>query len=204
MTDDKDPIIGDDAPRRRSGPHAPLPTPGLGGASTARPSEPAPQVSYAEEDPRTRAARRAAELHEHLGAGMDDDGVNEFYIDPRIIPDGWSYEYKRYTVLGSQDPSYQVSLSMKGWEAVPASRHPELMPDSYKGVTIERKGMILMERPAVITEEAKARELRKATGQVRQKEQQLNGAPAGTFERDNKGSPLVKVGKSYENIPIPK
>lgn len=205
MTDINDePIIGDEAPRRRSGPHAPLPTPGLGAASTAKPSQPAPQTTFAEEDPRTRAARRAAELHEHLGAGMDDDGVNEFYIDPRIIPDGWSYEYKRRTVLGAEDPSYQVSLAMKGWEAVPASRHPELMPDSYKGVAIERKGMILMERPAVITEEARARELRKATGQVRQKEQQLSGAPAGQFERDNKGSPLVKVGKSYEQIPIPK
>lgn len=204
MTDDKDPIIGEESPRRRSGPHAPLPTaPGLGAASTSNPRTPAPEV-FAEEDPRTRAARRAAELHEHLGAGMDDDGVNEFYIDPRIIPDGWSYEYKRHTVLGAQDPSYQVSLSMKGWEPVPASRHPELMPDNYKGVTIDRKGMVLMERPAVITEEAKARELRKATGQVRQKEQQLSGAPAGTFERDNKGSPLVKVGKSYEQMPIPK
>ena len=163
-----------------------------------------PRVSYNEEDPRTRAARRAAELHQHLGAGMDDDGINEFYIDPRIIPDGWSYEYKRYTVLGSQDPSYQVSLAMKGWEAVPASRHPELMPDSYKGVTIERKGMILMERPAVITAEAVAREHRKATGQVRQKEAQLNGAPQGQFDRDNKGTPMVNIKKSYESIPIPK
>ena len=203
MNDDKDPLIGDPEPRRRPGPHAPLPTPGLGVASTAAP---APRVTekFAEEDPRTRAARRAAELHEHLGAGMDDDGVNEFYIDPRIIPDGWSYEYKRYTILGAQDPAYQVSLAMKGWEAVPASRHPELMPDNYKGVTIERKGMILMERPAVITEEAKARELRKAVSQVRQKEDQLNGAPPGTLPRDNKGTPMANVKRSYEAIPIPK
>jgi hypothetical protein len=202
MTDDKDPIIGEDRPARRSGPHAPLPTAGLAPAATApRPSTP---ETFAEEDPRTRAARRAAELHEHLGAGLDDDGVNEFYIDPRIIPDGWSYEYKRFTVLGAQDPSYQVSLAMKGWEAVPASRHPELMPDNYKGVTIDRKGMVLMERPAVITAEAVAREHRKAVGQVRQKEEQLNGAPPGTGPRDNKGTPMVNIKRSYEAIPIPK
>jgi hypothetical protein len=205
MNDDKDPIIGEDRPARRSGPHAPLPTSqGLGAASVSQPPKPQAPERFAEEDSRTRAARRAAELHEHLGAGMDDDGVNEFYIDPRIIPDGWSYEYKRFTVLGAQDPSYQVSLAMKGWEAVPASRHPELMPDTYKGVTIERQGMILMERPAVITAESIAREHRKAVGQVRQKEEQLNGSGPGEFGRDNKGTSLVNIKRSHEAIAIPK
>jgi len=206
MNDDKDPLIGDPEPRRRSGPHAPLPTAGLGAASVQPPAAPKaqPQERFAEEDSRTRAARRAAELHEHLGTGLDDDGVNEFYIDPRIIPDGWSYEWKRFTVLGAQDPSYQVSVAMKGWEAVPASRHPELMPDTYKGVTIERKGMMLMERPAVITAEAVAREHRKAVSQVRQKEEQLNGAPPGTFDRDNKGTKMVNVKRGFEPIAVPK
>jgi hypothetical protein len=194
--------LTDDAPRRRTGPHAPLPT---GGAAptvaTDTPAETPPQ--YAEEDPRTRAALRAAELREHLGDDLGD-GVDEFYIDPRIIPDGWSYEWKRYTTLGAQDPSYQVSLARGGWEAVPASRHPELMPDNWKGAHIERKGMILMERPAEITEQVKAREERKARDQVGQKEQQLYGAPAGQFQRDNKGNPLVKVAKSYEPMAIPK
>jgi hypothetical protein len=203
MTDDKDPIIGDEPPRRRSGPHAPLPTAGLGQAAV-QPQTQAPSVTYAEEDSRTRAARRAAELHEHLGAGIDDDGVNEFYIDPRIIPDGWSYEWKRFTVLGAQDPGYQVSVAMKGWEAVPASRHPELMPDTNKGTTIDRKGMVLMERPAVITAEAVARENRKAVSQVRQKEEQLKGAPPGTFDRDNKGTPMANIKRSHEAIAIPK
>ncbi len=205
MTDDKDPIIGDDRPARRSGPHAPLPTAGLASAQVQQvAASKAPKPTYTEEDPRTRAARRAAELHEHLGAGLDDDGVNEFYIDPRIVPDGWSYEWKRFTVLGAQDPSYQVSVAMKGWEAVPAARHPELMPDTYKGVTIERKGMLLMERPAVITAEAVAREHRKAVGQVRQKEEQLNGAQQGQFARDNKGTPMVNIKRGFEPIAVPK
>jgi hypothetical protein len=64
--------------------------------------------------------------------------------------------------------------------------------------------MILMERPLEITQEAKARDLRVARAQVRGKEEQLGGAPAGTFERDNKGAPLVNVKKSFEHIPIPK
>jgi hypothetical protein len=39
---------------------------------------------------------------------------------------------------------------------------------------------------------------------VRHKETQLNSAPDGQFERDNKGAPLAKIKKSYEAIPIPK
>lgn len=154
-----------------------------------------------EEDPRARAARRALELREQ--ATSDDDGVDKFYIDPKLIPDGWSYEWKTYTVLGKENPSYQVAMAHKGWEAVPRSRHPHLMPLNYQGETIEREGMILMERPLEITQEAKARDLRLARAQVRGKEEQLGGAPTGTFERDNKGAPLVNVKKSFEHIPIP-
>jgi hypothetical protein len=170
----------------------------VGSAIAAAPA-PAPAAPAAE-DPRARAARRAAELREH---GSTDDGSDKFYINPRIVPDGWTYEYRRFTVMGAQDPSYQVTLATKGWEAVPASRHPELMPLGYTGNTIERKGMILMERPKEITDEAKSRDYRNARDLVRAKEAQISGAPPGTFDRTNKGSPLAKVTKSYESIAIP-
>lgn len=194
-------------PQRRSGPHAPLPAPagGIAGAVGAAISAAAPAVTASaprEEDPRTRAARRALELREHMGGSMDD-GVDKFYIDSRIIPDGWSYEWKMFTILGKENPSYQVSLAHKGWEAVPRTRHPEMMPDNHRGETIEREGMVLMERPKEITDEVKANELQKARNQVRSKEQQLNGAPAGQFERSNKDASLVNIKKSYESIPIP-
>jgi hypothetical protein len=167
----------------------------LSGAAPAAPKAPR------EEDPRTRAARRAAELREHHGSM--DDGVDKFYINPAIIPDGWSYEWKTHTVLGKENPGYQVSLAHRGWEAVPRSRHPELMPENYDGETILREGQILMERPLEITEEAKAIELRKARAQVRGKEEQLGMAPPGQFDRANKDAPLVNIKKSYESIPIP-
>ena len=166
-------------------------------------AQPAPLVTHPE-DSRTRAARRAAELRDHLGTL--DDGVDEFFIDPRMIPDDWSYEWKRKETLGKADPAYEVSLRLKGWEAVPATRHPEMMPEHFDGGAIERKGMILMERPKEITDEVRQNELRKARNQVRQKEAQLNGAPAGDnspFDRTNKGSPLVNIRKSYEPMPVP-
>ena len=155
-----------------------------------------------EEDPRTRAARRAEEIRNHIG-GLDD-GTDEFFIDPRDIPPGWSYEWKRKTVLGQEDPAYMVSLARKGWEPVPAVRHPHMMPEGYASAAIERKGLILMERPLELTEEQRELDRRAAINQVRQKEQQLAQAPSGQFERQNKDSPLIKVKKSYEAIPIPK
>ncbi len=155
-----------------------------------------------EEDPRVRAARRAAELRDHLGSM--DEAPDDFFIPSADIPSGWTYEWKRKTLLGQEDPAYQVQLAQKGWEPVPAYRHPSYMPVGWKGATIERKGMILMERPLEITEEARNFELRKARNQVRQKEAQLAGAPDGQFERNNKDSSLVKVKKSYEAMPIPK
>lgn len=198
-TDNDEPIIGE-APQRRRGPHAPLPTGGLAQAAL----EPAVSSNAREEDPRTRAAKRAQELRDHWGGEFQQEGDDKFYIDPRVIPPGWSYEWKMHTVLNAESPAYQVQIATAGWEAVPAYRHPEMMPDTYKGMTIDRDGQRLMERPAEITEAVKARELRKARDQVGQKEAQLNGPQPGQFERSNKGESMVKIRKSYEAIPIPK
>lgn len=166
------------------------------------PSRPEMRPTMREEDPRARAARRAAELRDHRNGDMDE-GVDEFFIDPADIPEGWSYEWKRRTVLGAEDPAYQVALARAGWEPVPTSRHPSYMPMGGDYPFIERKGMILMERPLEITDDARNAELRKARMQVRQKEAQLNSAESGQFERTNKDQSLVKVRKSYEAIPIP-
>lgn len=154
-----------------------------------------------EEDPRVAAARRAAEIRGNIGSL--DEGTDEFYIDPALVPDGWSYEWKRKTVMGQEDPAYQVHLARTGWEPVPTSRHPSMMPGQGHYPTIERKGMTLMMRPAVITEEAKEIEQRKARQQVRVKEQQLNSAPDGQFERND---PRVRaaIKKGYEPMAVPK
>ena len=153
-----------------------------------------------EEDPRVRAARRAQELRDHRGSL--DEGSDEFFVPREAIPPGWDYEWKRRTVLGAEDPAYQVAVARAGWEPVPASRHPEMMPDKWDKATIERKGMILMERPSEISEEARSIELRRARQQVRQKEAQLNNAPDGQFGRDH-AQVRPKINKSYEAIPIP-
>ena len=163
------------------------------------PERPAMRPSLREDDPRAAAARRAAEIRGHLG-GMDE-GTDEFRTPE--APPGWEYEWKRRTLLGQEDPAYQVSLARMGWEPVPASRHPSMMPESNKYLIIERKGMVLMERPTELVEEARLIERRRALGQVRAKESQLAGTPDGTLSRDADPRTRPNIKKGYEPMSIP-
>jgi hypothetical protein len=155
-----------------------------------------------EESPRERAERITREFYEH-NTGSDMDAVDKYYIPEGLVPDGWTYEWKRKLVLGAEDPSYEVALARRGWQPVPAARHPEMMPMGYRGVEIVRDGLVLMERPQAITDDVRASDLRRARVQVRAKEEQLSAAPPGQFERTNKGNDMVKVKRSFEAMPIP-
>ena len=152
-------------------------------------------------DPRARAAKRAAEVRGNIGSM--DEGVDDCVIAPSEIPAGWSYEWKRHTVAGAEDPSYTVSLARKGWEPVDAGRHPHLMPANTKDQYITRKGMILMERPLELTEESRRIADRQARLQVRNKEAQLGESRPGEFSRNNKDSSLAKVKHGWEPMPVP-
>lgn len=160
------------------------------------------EESPKELNPLERAEQRAAQIMQNLGDNIDGS-ADEFYIDPDVIPEGWTYEWKTYTILGKVDPAYQVTLARRGWEAVPTKRHPELMPIDTDEVNITRKGMILMERPAQVTTEVRKLENKQARDQVRAKEDQLNTAPKGQFERTNKDSSLVKVKRAFEPMSVP-
>jgi hypothetical protein len=153
-----------------------------------------------EDDSRAAASRRAAQLREHLGDVVD--AQDDFYIPLDEIPDGWTYEWKRHTIYGQEDPAYQIQLARAGWEPVPVARHPWMMPNNTSTQTILRKGMILMQCPTEIIDERRASDLRKARMQVRAKEQQIAGTPDGTMTRDDaRVKPQIK--KSYEALPIP-
>ena len=175
------------------------PTLGLGGVA----EKPAVAEHVREEDPRTRAARRAAELEDHWG-GDDRQTADKFAIDPKIVPDGWSYEFRRVAIWGKEDPSYQVELAHAGWDAVPAYRHPEMMPANSKSATIDRDGQRLMERPLTITEKAKARDLQDARRQVGDKEAQITGTTYGPFDKNKDATMIRKSREATLPMPIPK
>lgn len=154
---------------------------------------PRPEVRPA--SPHELDARTLGILEALDAGGLDEE--DRFFIDPLIIPDDTTYEWKRATTLGKEDPSYTVNLRRMGWETVPSARHPELMPTGHSG-PIERDGCVLMERHSLITEKVRERDYRRARAQVRDNEVQLGQAPNGAPPRDNKGNTLAKVRTTYE------
>lgn len=150
-----------------------------------------------DDDPRARAAQRAAELRNHLN-GEIVDATDDFYIPPDMVPDGWEFQWKRHSVYGKEDTTYYLQLRREGWEPVSSSRFPEMMPKDAGDGPILRKGMILMECPLEIVEERRRAEQVRARNQVRHKEAQIAGTPDGTMERVR---PQIK--KSYEAMQIP-
>lgn len=152
-----------------------------------------------DEDPRVAAARRAAEIRANQ---VNDDGVDEFKLPP--APDGWTYEWKAKAILGQVNHAHMTELYRQGWEEVPTSRHPEEMPFQGNHPIIERKGMVLMQRPTVIVEEARYQQMLKARNQVRFKEEQLKGPPEGGLGHRDHAQVKPKISKGYEPIPVPK
>jgi hypothetical protein len=145
------------------------------------------------------AALRTEQLRKNLRVNDPEQTLHDdFYIDPAKIPDGWSYEWKRKVVAGLLDPAYEVELAQEGWEPVDASRHPEMMPIGYQGA-IERKGMILMERPLEITEMFRQRAIAEAREAVEIRERAIGQSNAGQFETDRK-----TIRKEYSPVMIPK
>jgi hypothetical protein len=172
-------------------------------AEAAAPLRPAMRAEGPrEETSRERAARRAAEIMGHLDGALEE-GQDELALDAIQVPEGWTYEWKRQTVYGKGDPSYDSKLARTGWEVVPASRHPQMMPKGHRGA-ISRDGLVLMERPQAITDRVKKIMYERARGAVRLKEQQLNESPEGTFERvDERGRPTARVRTTHSPVEIP-
>ena len=160
---------------------------------------PSMRPAMREEDPRAAAARRAAEIRANYS---EDDGVDEFKLPP--APAGWTYEWKAKSILGQINHAHMTELYRMGWEEVPTARHPEEMPLQGSHPVIERKGMVLMQRPTVIVEEARAMQIAKAKNQVKFKEEQLNGPPEGGLGHRDHAQVKPKISKGYEPIPVPK
>lgn len=101
-------------------------------------------------------------------------GSNRFDFDRSIIPTGMTYEWKRKTVFGQEDTENLINLEQNGWNSVPADRHPELMGRrATAGGEICRGGLLLMERPAEITDEARELDTFAARHQVAAQVQRL-------------------------------
>lgn len=116
---------------------------------TAEPSAPAPihegQRAPMREDPRARHTG----VRRRKGTTHDD-----FHIDPSDIPDGMSLNWKTDDVAGQPQSATMQTHLENDWLPVD-SNSPTFRKYATNGSgTIKRGGMVLMERPKELTEEA--------------------------------------------------
>ena len=87
-----------------------------------------------------------------------------FAIPKELIPDGWEYQWAAISVVGNTEIMMDQNLMFNenGWRPVPSDRYPgRFMPAGHKG-NITRGGQMLMERPAVLCEQARQEDIRNA------------------------------------------
>lgn len=125
-----------------------------------------------------------------------------FYIPTDEIPEGLSYEWKRWANVGQEDPFYIASLREQGWEPVNPKSHPNWLPPGYNQPHIIKGGQILMERPIELTEEARAENRQIARRQMREAEQRLGMTPKDTLTRDHQGARPQVVKEIGRYVPI--
>lgn len=128
------------------------------------------------------AELRAQEILDDLN-GWDGGQASELNIPSTLAPEGWEYQWRAQTVTGKDNRYHMLNLLRTGWRAVPASRHPWLMPAGFEG-PIEAGGQILMEIPKVLADQRRAADKREALDQVINSEKRLHETPANTASRD--------------------
>jgi len=129
--------------------------------------------------------------------------VDRFFVPPEVIPEGWTYEWKRETLLGMPDTAHMQNMSANGWSPVMAETHPGLfMPNDYKG-PIRRDDMILMERPAELTEEARREEQQAAKALMQAQKEQLGYALPSGFSGEHRGV-QPRVSQNYQPSDVAK
>ncbi len=109
------------------------------------------------------AQSRAAESRE---AGQRKRPETHFqsklYVPKDKIPSGMTYAWVRESTLNEPDPDNMTDRMIRGWQPVPANRHPEMVPPplpGYEGMevsVIRRGGLILCECPTRDVEERNA------------------------------------------------
>ena len=86
---------------------------------------------------------------------------------------------------GAKDPRPNPAPPLRG--SVDPRRHPNWVPPNYDKPYIIRDGLILMERPIELTNEARQEQKQLARQQMREAQERLGMAPKDTMTRDFDG-----------------
>lgn len=105
-------------------------------------------------------------------------GIDQYHIDPSIVPDGWEYQWNAVSVIGNTDivRSSVLQMESNGWEPVPAERHDGVFLAKGKKGEIVVGGLRLEERPKILCDEARAEDLRNARQLISDRNESLKVA----------------------------
>jgi hypothetical protein len=83
-----------------------------------------------------------------------NEGGDQFDVPDHLREKGWSLQWVRESCHGKPDPQNVHNHMENGWRPVPSNRWPGVFhPKEHQGA-IAREGMILMERPQTLTDQA--------------------------------------------------
>lgn len=160
-----------------------------------------PKIVGRDEYGRIQVTGRDGKVISRTRTGSED----LFHVPDSIKPPGWSYEWKKTSVTGEPATGHQTMLAQNGWTAVPAIRHDGMfMPQGYKG-PIERDGLMLMERPQILTDEARAEDERRTKAQVNVNKRELDETMPRGFTTEHRELPnQIKSNFEPSSVPRPK
>jgi hypothetical protein len=154
-------------------------------------------------DGRTAVRRNATIAHDREGNPIHrrrDSVSDPFGIPADLIEQKWDRQWVRVSVHGWEDVDNQVNMQENGWRPISANRpgwEGRFMPPGYTGA-IQKGGLMLMERPIELTQEARQEERRIVRGQTETQRNQFGMALPSGFVADTpaaRANTMVRVGK---------
>lgn len=100
----------------------------------------------------------------------------------KLRNEGISFEWKRHTCKGEEDPFYIAGMRRQGWEPVDAADVPELVPEGYTGSVVV-DGQLLMARRQELTDQAHREVAELSRRQIAERERANGLAPSGQAPR---------------------
>src|SRR4030095_8277920 len=152
-----------------------------------------------EQRPVAREMARTPERHGRAVA-LDRDGKplsrrrdnteDQFHIPDELKETGWDYQWNVKSVTGEEQVSTQIRDMENGWRPIMSDRDGfagRFMPEGHKGA-IERGGLVLCERPMVLTEEARREDRLNAKNQRHENRRRfgLPQLPEGFEDRNDR------------------
>jgi hypothetical protein len=123
-----------------------------------------------------------------------------FQFAPGEIPDKMSYQWIAVSVHNNNDlvPLHTTQWFENGWRPVPASRHPGRFMAADKTGAIVRDGLMLVERPEILTREAREEDVSIARRQITDRNAEFSPPLPGA--RAHRGTQLMAK-RSIEPMP---